>query len=124
MIVPSWISIIHDPQTDLARAGVYHWTIGPETYVGKATCLRSRLREYLNNARKLERGLPYRRSNPAGFRAVHRALDSARRRGLAVEWRVLECCSPGLPLLERERHYIKALKPTLNGPLRPAESEI
>jgi GIY-YIG catalytic domain len=118
MADPGSLHIIHPEGADLAGAGIYLWSVEGHTYVGKATCLRSRLNEYLNNIKKIEAGQPYRRSNPEGFRAVHRHLAQAKARGAILEWKLLEVCPRGEALLMRERHWIKTLSPTLNGPMR------
>jgi hypothetical protein len=107
---------IHDEGADLGGAGIYLWSAEGQTYVGKATRLGSRLKEYLRNIEKIERGKPYRKSNPDGFRAVHRHLAQARAKGAILEWSLLESCPNSEELLFRERHWIKALAPTLNGP--------
>ena len=105
-----------EEDTDLDGAGIYLWKIDGQSYVGKASRLRSRLNEYLNNVRKIETGQPYRKGYPNGFRAVHRHLAAAKAKGIVSEWRVLECCLKGEELLLRERHWISTLAPTLNGP--------
>lgn len=117
-----WITFHLPPDTDLSGAGIYFWEVGADTYVGKAARLDGRLREYINNVRKIEHELPYRKSKPDRFREVHLALAEAKRGGLPVHWRVLETCPPGPPLLERERHWIAALSPTLNRPTRQRRS--
>jgi len=105
---------------DLAGPGVYAWRIdGVVVYVGKASRLRSRLREYRNNIGKIGDGRPYRRGEPGGFRRVHRALAEARAAGRAVVFSVIEGCPRGDALLARERYWIAELAPALNGRLRP-----
>lgn len=74
------------------------------------------MNEYRNNIRKIEAGLPYRKRNPEGFRAVHRELANAKANGSPVEGKVLEFCFRGDGLLLRERYWITKLAPSLNGP--------
>ena len=109
-----WITYRLPPDPELKSAGIYVWRIGGDVYVGKAANLESRLREYLNNIRKIELGLPYRKGKPDAFREVHRALAAAKAQGEVVEWEVLEFCETGMRL-DRERHWISRLKPGLNG---------
>ena len=116
MIDPSAVRIICPEGADLDRPGVYRWLADGQTYVGKASNLRSRLNEYLRNLRKIEMGQPCRKSKPEGFRSVHRHLAKAKATGAVLEWEVLEFCAKGAPLLMRERHWIRFLAPTLNGP--------
>lgn len=108
--------LVHPEGTNLRTPGIYLRTVNGQTYVGKASNLRSRLNEYLNNIRKIEVGLPYRKGSPKGFRRVHVELANAKAKGISAEWKVLEFCSKGEFLLLRERHWISTLAPTLNGP--------
>lgn len=119
MTTGDWIAYRIEPATDLSGAGIYLWRVGDECYVGKATRLRSRLREYLNNVRKLEECRPYRKGKPCGFRPIHVELFKAKLAGVPIEWTVLEQCEAAHALLERERYWIATLRPTLNGPARP-----
>ena len=120
MKVDDWFALDVADQVDLAGPGVYAWRVnGAVVYVGKATKLRSRLRGYRNNVRKISDGRPYRRGEPEGFRRIHRALAEARMAGHTVVFSVIESCPPGAFLLARERHWIAELAPALNGPSRP-----
>ena len=57
MVIPEGI--------DLGQPGIYAWDIeGVGTYIGQSKNLRSRVREYPNNIRKLAEALPYRKSKP------------------------------------------------------------
>ncbi|MFN4171237.1 MAG: GIY-YIG nuclease family protein [Pseudorhodobacter sp.] len=116
MAKASWLEIGHSRDSLVYRAGIYRWTVSSRTYVGKATNLHSRLKEYLNNVRKIENGLPYRKGNADGFRAIHHALADAKERGLPMKWEVLEFLPKGGVLLEGERRWIAKLRPDLNGP--------
>lgn len=116
-----WVTFDLPPDADLAGSGIYLWTIGTASYVGKAKHISSRRWEYMNNVRKIEAGLPYRKGRPDGFRAVHRALAEAKSAGQTIVWKLLERCEPGPVLLERERHWIAVLRPTLNGPTQRSE---
>jgi hypothetical protein len=109
---------------DLAGPGIYAWRVGGVVvYVGKASKLRSRLREYRNNVRKIADGRPYRRGKPEDFRRVHRALAEARASGRPAVFTVIESCLPGCDLLARERYWISELGPALNGPIRPGRED-
>ncbi|KQS84800.1 hypothetical protein [Rhizobium sp. Leaf383] len=110
-----WFKLVVPEGIDLSRPGIYQWTIeGVGTYIGQSRNLRSRLREYDNNVRKLAAGLPYRKSKPYAFRAVHRELHAAKSSGAEITVTILENC--GLKELNaRERFWIAA-RATLNGP--------
>jgi hypothetical protein len=112
-----WFTLRIPAGRELREPGVYLWTIGVDTYVGKAANLESRLREYLRNVWRIENGEPYRRGNPHGFRAVHVALATAKAEGSPIEWQVLEFCELAARL-DCERKWIATMKPTLNGPRR------
>lgn len=70
----------HDPD----QALIYMWEIYNQAgvilgrYVGKAKNGAGRpVKHYKRNVSRLLSGKPYRRSNPAGYRTVHRALAQA-----------------------------------------------
>ncbi len=88
--------------------GIYEWRIeGVGVYVGKAKKLKSRVRDYPNNVRKLIAGLPW-HGNPAkSYRAIHMALRQAHDDGLSVTVSFLENCSLE-DLASRERYWIAA----------------
>lgn len=91
----------------LASVGIYEWRIeGVGLYVGQSKRLKSRLREYPNNVRKLIAKAPYRKSKPDGFRVIHRHLSAAYESQAAVKFSVLEICARDL-LNECERAWIK-----------------
>ncbi|HEY3948050.1 GIY-YIG nuclease family protein [Phenylobacterium sp.] len=90
----------------LQLAGIYLWTIGDDAlYVGQARRLRSRIRQYPNNVRRLLAGLPYRKAKPSEYRKIHVALAEAYNKSSQVTVSVLEVCEPEL-LNERERYWI------------------
>lgn len=102
-------------------SGIYEWTVpGVGVYVGKASNLEARRRNYLVNVARLIARKPYRPKNPDGFRAVHRAMGASLE---APIFRVLELCAPEV-LFERENHHIalrraeaaKGGLPLLNAP--------
>lgn len=93
--------------------GIYLWRIGEETYVGKATSLRSRHREYRSNTRRSLAGGVYRKSNPDGWRRVHLELAKAVQAGRPISVEVLEFCAKE-QLNERERYWL-GIFGTLNG---------
>lgn len=110
-----WFQLVVPQGIDLSKPGIYQWTIvGAGTYIGQSRNLRSRLREYDNNVRKLATGLPYRKSKPTAFRAVHRELHAAKSAGAEITVTILENCALE-ELNARERFWIAA-KATLNGP--------
>jgi len=91
---------------EIDKSGIYEWKIvGHGIYVGKSTKISRRMREYPNNIRKLATNSPYRKNNPDGFRAIHRALYKAYCENRLVEFKVLENCDRIL-LNERERFWI------------------
>lgn len=110
-----WFTLVVLEGIDLSKPGIYQWEIeGVGTYIGQSRNLRSRLREYDNNVRKQMLGLPYRKSKPDAFRAVHRQLHAAKLAGTEITVTILENCAIE-ELNARERFWIAA-KATLNGP--------
>jgi hypothetical protein len=103
-----WYLIIRDDGSD-GLPGIYDWRIhhsdGTQScYIGRFTDA-SRFKSYERNVHRLLNDLPYRPSNPTGFRKVHRYLLAAVRNGLRVELRIVENC-PTDRLNEREQHWI------------------
>ena len=97
--------------TELPEAGIYEWRIecparGVSIYVGKSKKLRSRLREYKNNIRKLLSKAGYRKSNPNGFREIHRELYRAYEADIIVRYRILQAATHG-SLNELEQVWIR-----------------
>ena len=106
-------TLAHTDGCDLDRPGIYEWRIAEsEAYVGQSKRLRSRLREYPNNVRKLLTGQPYRRGRPSSFRFIHHELAKAQAEGRAITFTVLENCAVE-DLNHRERYWI-AKRGTLN----------
>jgi hypothetical protein len=98
---------------NLDLPGIYEWRIeGVGSYIGKSRHLRRRLREYPNNIRKLQLGLPYRKHKPTEFRLVHHELHRAHVEGRRIVLSVIENCASDT-LADRERHWI-TLRGTLN----------
>lgn len=88
---------------DPSKPGLYRWDIGGEVYIGKYTKISRPRSAYARNVRRLIEGLPYRRSNPDGWRRVHHAMAAAISAGEAIKLRILENCSPEqINLRERE----------------------
>jgi len=108
-LVPlSWWRLDVPDGCSVGLPGIYEWRIGDESlYIGKSVRLASRLREYPNNVRKIIEGSPYRKSNPDGYREVHRELNRARATGMDVSVTVLENCERQ-HINERERYWIAA----------------
>lgn len=103
---PDWCEEKVGDHIDLAAPGIYQWSVGADAiYIGKSKRLRSRLREYPNNIRKLLDALPYRRRSPDGFRLIHQEMSRAVRDKDVIVLTVLENCDAG-ELNARERHWI------------------
>jgi len=92
---------------DLDLSGIYEWRIeGVGVYVGKAKRLKSRLRAYPNNVRRMLQGLPWRKNSSRPHRPVHSALQDAHEAQTNVVVRVLEVCLPDV-LHDREQYWIR-----------------
>lgn len=101
----TWWTVI-GTDADFAQAGIYEWRIGDQfVYIGKSKRLRSRIREYPNNVRKMETGAPYRRGKPDGYREIHHELYRASLAKIPVFVTVLENCETSM-LNQREQHWI------------------
>lgn len=108
-----WYQVVIPEGIDLNQPGIYAWDIeGVGTYIGQSKNLRSRLREYPNNVRKLAEGLPYRKSKPDAWRHIHWRLHEAKLGGMGVTVTVLENCEIER-LNDRERYWI-SIRGTLN----------
>jgi hypothetical protein len=93
---------------NLDAPGIYEWRIeGVGVYVGKSKRLRSRLKEYPNNVRKIVEGRPYRKNNHDGFRVVHHKLREGRDCKLTITFTVLQNCNVG-EINKREQFWIKS----------------
>lgn len=95
------------PETvDLHGPGIYVWEIeGAGIYVGKARRLSRRLRAYPRSVKNIQQHRPYRKSDPDGFREVHRALAAACAEGRKVTLRIAEVCAE-TDLNVREAYWI------------------
>lgn len=93
----------------LDKPGIYTWTIeGVGRYVGRYTNASRPLTEYSKNIRNLLAGRSYRKSNPDGFRKIHRELANAVQNGVAIELRIEDNCDQS-ELNQKEREAIKRL---------------
>lgn len=94
---------------DEGRALIYLWEVydGDRViycYVGKAHRGAKRPRKhYQRNVANLLGDRPYRRSNPGGYREVHRSLAVAARKGYRVTLRFLRSVEPHENIDEIER---------------------
>jgi len=102
-----WYAPVYDDELDLKQSGIYEWRIeGVGLYVGKAKTLRSRIRHYPNNVRRMIDGKPWRGNSNRDFRDVHYHLRQAYDDGTGVTVAVLELCEPAIRA-ERERYWIE-----------------
>ncbi len=98
--------------TDPLRPLIYMWEIHDGDrligrYIGKSKNGSTRpVFEYRNNVRKLRAGLPYRKSNPNGYRRVHRAMAAALERGFRLSLTFLCNVPDGESVKLWERRYI------------------
>lgn len=92
---------------DLDLPGIYEWRIeGVGVYVGKALRLKSRLRAYPNNVRRMLLGLHWHSDPTRDYRPIHHALRGAHDTGTVVVVRVLEVCASEARN-EREQYWIR-----------------
>lgn len=104
---PDWYVPEIEATIDLDQPGIYEWRIEDVgVYVGKALRLRSRLRAYPNNVRRLLQGLHWHGDPTRDYRPIHHALRDAHEAGTIVVVRVLEVCAPEVRN-EREQYWIK-----------------
>jgi hypothetical protein len=91
---------------DLAGPGIYEWRIeGVGVYVGKAKKLKSRIRAYPNNVRRMIAGLPWHGNPVKEYRGIHSALRDAHDKSLIVTVSILENCRED-QRAEREQYWI------------------
>ena len=89
------------------QSGLYEWRIeGVGCYIGQYTHLHRPKREYWLNVEKLRVGRPYRRSNPTGFRAIHKALHQAASERRSITLLLLENEATKIGRNKRERELI------------------
>ncbi len=119
MIIPGdndaqlWALLIIPP-IEKKVSGIYSWTVdGAGTYVGKSCNLKSRLREYRNNVRKMVLGRPRRKSGSSDFRWIHEEMLAGLKTKRRVNCEIVELCHRSV-LNERERYWITKIG-TLNG---------
>jgi len=92
---------------DLEQPGIYEWRIeGVGVYVGKALRLKSRLRAYPNNVRRMLQGVHWHGHATRDYRPIHHALRDAHDSQAVVIVRVLEVCSSEARN-EREQYWIR-----------------
>ena len=104
---PDWYVREIEATLDLGQPGIYEWRIdGVGVYIGKALRLKSRLRAYPNNVRRMLQGLHWHGDPTRGYRPIHHALRDAHDAGALVILRVLEVCSPEVRN-EREQYWIR-----------------
>jgi hypothetical protein len=85
------------------------------SYVGKTESgIKRRRDEYRGNIKRLLEGLPYRKRNPDGFRAIHCALANAVEMNHAITLRLLRNVPIDEDIFEAERAMIRELCCTLN----------
>lgn len=85
-------------------------------YLGKAeNGIKRRREEYRGNVGRLLAGRPYRKGNPDGFRAIHRALAEAVRQNHRITLRLLRNVPGDENIFAAERAMIHALQCSLNG---------
>ena len=91
---------------DLNAPGIYEWRIeGVGLYIGKALKLKSRIRAYPNNVRRLIAGEHWHGDPSREYRIIHKALRAAHDERVAVVVIVLENCHRDDRTM-REQHWI------------------
>jgi hypothetical protein len=101
-----WYQKINLDQFDLDQAGIYEWRIdGIGLYVGKAKRLRSRLRAYPNNVRRMLQGLHWHGNPDRSYRPIHLDLRYGYDNGNLISLSILENCEPEIRNA-RERYWI------------------
>lgn len=69
-----WYAREIEAALDLDQSGIYEWRIeGVGVYVGKALRLKSRLRAYPNNVRRMLQGLHWHSDPTRDYRPIHHA---------------------------------------------------
>ena len=111
--LPAWFREITRPCVTDRRPGIYEWRIeGFGVYIGQFTRVSRPRLEYAAAVRRMTASppLPYRRSNPNGFRAIHHALAKAVREGMTVTLTILENLDSKLDRNRRESELISKLR--------------
>lgn len=112
-LADGWFQLELSDGATLEAPGIYEWSIeGVGTYIGKFRRKSRPIRHYHRNVKRLLDGLPYRLSNPDGFRHIHRELANAVTAGKVIVLTILENPDPA-ELNERERQLIRQ-RGTLN----------
>jgi hypothetical protein len=100
------------PGVDPDKPCIYMWSWPGYAYFGKSADMRRREFEYNNNLRKMEEGKPYRKSNPDGWRAIHRGLrlagkmQEARAKGYEIVLTLLQNVDDPAERHATERAYV------------------
>ena len=115
-VLPSdWYDYVVVEGVDEGKPGIYEWRIaGVHCYIGKYKKISRPTRAYGRNVANLANGKPYRPKNPAGFRYIHRALQTAHATGQLITLTILENVDPAT-IDARERDLI-AERGSLNAP--------
>src|SRR4051794_9145889 len=104
-----WFYYSVNPGVDVSLPGIYQWSIeGAGAYIGKYKKISRPLHHYRRNVDNLLNRKPYRKSNPDGFRRIHRELARAHQEGREITLVILENVGPA-GLNRRERELIHEL---------------
>ena len=99
---------------------IYLWMVvwpdgRTDSYVGQSKSGANRpLKHYKRNVKRFNAGRPYRKSNPDGWRRVHLAMAECMVAGGAIHLSLIANTSHS-DINALERHYIRELRPSLNG---------
>ena len=105
---PDWYQLVETDGVSDDIPGLYEWRIdGVGCYIGQYSNARRPLREYGLNVGRILAERPYRKSNPDGFRLIHRELAAAANRGRFITLTLLENCALKDDRNCRERELIK-----------------
>lgn len=107
VVLPTaWYKFKKCKGVDLAQPGIYRWHIARVgSYIGKFKRISRPRRHYTRNITRLLNKLPYRKSNPAGFRYIHQKLADAHLRKRKITLIILENVSPA-QINRREQELI------------------
>lgn len=91
--------------------GIYEWRVdGIAVYIGQYTRVTRPRLEYTRNVHKLLNGLPYRKSKPDQFRAIHHELAGAVRTSRKITLTLLENVPDKSLRNQREAILIRVLR--------------
>ena len=115
VLPPDWYKYKVLKGVDRTKPGIYIWCIaGVGSYVGKFKRISRPTRHYTRNIRRLLNNLPYRRSNPTGFRNIHHKLAEAHLTKRAIKLIILE--NVPLPHINQRERELIAKHGSLNVP--------